>query len=204
MVAPPTVPVALKAGPYVLDGCVPADADAVAAALVDPAIALWNPGVIRPGTSARDRALLWIADRATWAADHASWVVRDLDGHVIGAVSVHHLDVAAVRRQPRAQVERQAAGIGVARVETDDGVLRAPDDRPHRHGPGSPVLGLGPGHVPVDRAEALGLRRRRGQLVEEAHQDRRSVKASMRTQASAQASFHSAKPRSKKECGAPS
>lgn len=94
MVAPPTVPVALKAGPYVLDGCVPADADAVAAALVDPAIALWNPGVIRPGTSARDRALLWIADRATWAADHASWVVRDLDGHVIGAVSVHHLDDA--------------------------------------------------------------------------------------------------------------
>lgn len=85
---------ALEAGAYVLDGCVPADADDVARALVDRDIALWNPGVIRPGTPARDRALLWIADRASWAADHASWVVRDLDGHVIGAVSVHHLDDA--------------------------------------------------------------------------------------------------------------
>lgn len=94
MVAPPTTPVALKAGPYVLDGCVPADADDVARALVDHDIALWNPGVIRPGTPARERALLWIADRAAWASDHASWVVRDLDGHVIGAVSVHHLDDA--------------------------------------------------------------------------------------------------------------
>lgn len=84
----------LRAGDYVLDGCVPADADAVARALLDPDVALWNPGVLRPGTSARDRALLWIADRAVWAADHASWVVRDRDGHVIGAVSVHHLDDA--------------------------------------------------------------------------------------------------------------
>lgn len=42
----------------------------------------------------RERALLWVADRAAWASDHASWVVRDLDGHVIGAVSVHHVDDA--------------------------------------------------------------------------------------------------------------
>ena len=43
-----------------------------------------------------------------------------------------------------------------------------------------------------------------GELREERHQDRRSVKASIRSQVSAQASFHSANARSKKECGAPS
>ena len=94
MTPPASAPVTLHAGPYVLDGPVPADADAIARALVDPDIALWNPGVVSPGTSAHDRALLWIADRAAWAPDHASWVVRDLDGHVIGAMSVHHVDEA--------------------------------------------------------------------------------------------------------------
>lgn len=84
----------LQVGPYLLDAPVPSDADAIARALDDPDIALWNPGVLRPGSSPRERALLWIADRAAWASDHASWVVRDLDGHVIGAMSVHHVDDA--------------------------------------------------------------------------------------------------------------
>jgi RimJ/RimL family protein N-acetyltransferase len=89
---PPTAPVTLQVGDYVLDAAVPGDADVVARALTDPDIALWNPGVQRPGTTAAERALVWIADRSAWAPDHASWVVRDRDDHVIGAVSVHHVD----------------------------------------------------------------------------------------------------------------
>jgi RimJ/RimL family protein N-acetyltransferase len=91
---PDVDPVAIPFGRYLLDLPVASDLDDVEAALSDPDIALWNPAAHRPGVVARDRARLWIGDRAAWADDHASWVVRDLDGHIVGAVSVHHLDHA--------------------------------------------------------------------------------------------------------------
>jgi RimJ/RimL family protein N-acetyltransferase len=88
-------PVALPFGRYLLDIPVAGDLDDVVAALADPDVALWNPAASRnPGVTTRERARLWISDRAAWGEDHASWVVRDHDGHVVGAVSVHHLDHA--------------------------------------------------------------------------------------------------------------
>jgi RimJ/RimL family protein N-acetyltransferase len=90
---PPLEPVPLSFGRYLLDAPLASDVDDVEAALLDPDIALWNPAASRhPGVSSRDRARLWISDRAAWGADHASWVVRDADGRVVGAVSLHHLD----------------------------------------------------------------------------------------------------------------
>ena len=85
-------PTPLTLGPYRLDVPTAADLDEVAAAFEDPEIALWNPGVKRPGSTTRDRAKLWIADRSVWGPDHASWVVRDLDGTLVGQVSLHQID----------------------------------------------------------------------------------------------------------------
>ncbi|MFN8168141.1 MAG: GNAT family protein [Candidatus Nanopelagicales bacterium] len=87
----PRSPVTVVVGPYLLDSPRVDDVDAVEAALRDPDIALWNPSA-RRGMSARERARLWVAERAAWDDDHASWVVRDLDGTVIGQVSLHQLD----------------------------------------------------------------------------------------------------------------
>jgi RimJ/RimL family protein N-acetyltransferase len=92
--APVVDPVTLPFGRYLLDIPVASDLDDVDAALADPDVALWNPAAHRPGIAARDRARLWISDRAAWGDDHASWVIRDHDGRVVGAVSVHHLDHA--------------------------------------------------------------------------------------------------------------
>lgn len=88
----PRSPVPLVVGPYLLDAARATDLDAVEAAFLDPGVAMWNPGPRRSGLSVRDRAKLWIADRATWTDEHASWVVRDLDGALIGQVSLHQID----------------------------------------------------------------------------------------------------------------
>ena len=88
----PREPVTLVVGPYLLDAARGTDVDAVEAAFLDPAIALWNPGARRPGFSGRDRAKLWIAERSAWTDEHASWVVRDLDGTLVGQVSLHQID----------------------------------------------------------------------------------------------------------------
>jgi RimJ/RimL family protein N-acetyltransferase len=86
--------VELRVGDYLLDAPRPDDVDVLVRALADPEIALWNPASSTPADSAQDRAERWIADRAAWAADHASWVVRDRDSHLLGAVSLHHIDPA--------------------------------------------------------------------------------------------------------------
>jgi RimJ/RimL family protein N-acetyltransferase len=82
----------LAFGSFLLDAATTDDVDAVSAAFADPDIALWNPGARRLGTSARERAELWVADRAGWAPDHCSWVVRDAAGQLVGQVSIHSLD----------------------------------------------------------------------------------------------------------------
>ena len=93
MTQPPLDVVVLRVGDYLLDAPRPGDVDDLVRALADPVIGLWNP----PSASAqvapaREQAETWIADRASWGADHASWVVRDRDGHLLGAVSLHHID----------------------------------------------------------------------------------------------------------------
>jgi len=88
---PPDV-VALRVGDYVMDAPTSDDADDLVRALADPDIAVWNPAASMSAASPRERALRWIEDRAAWAPDHASWVVRDRDGHLVGAVSLHHID----------------------------------------------------------------------------------------------------------------
>ena len=86
-------PVVLEVGSYLLDVATASDVDHVEAAFLDPEIALWNPGPRRPGLTVRERAKLWVADRAVWTDDHASWVIRDRDATVIGQVSLHQIDV---------------------------------------------------------------------------------------------------------------
>ena len=85
-------PVPLAFGDHLLDAATLSDVDAVAEAFANRNIALWNPGARRPGTTPRERATLWVADRMAWAPDHCSWVVRDADGALIGQVSLHSLD----------------------------------------------------------------------------------------------------------------
>jgi RimJ/RimL family protein N-acetyltransferase len=93
--APPTPePTALPLGPYLLDLARAGDVEAVEAAFADPDIALWNPGPRRTGLTPHERAKLWVADRAAWTDEHASWVVRDLDGALVGQVSLHQIDPA--------------------------------------------------------------------------------------------------------------
>jgi RimJ/RimL family protein N-acetyltransferase len=89
---PPPEPTAVPLGPYLLDLARAGDVEAVEAALADPDIALWNPGARRPGLTPRERARLWVADRAVWTDEHASWVVRDVDGTLVGQVSLHQID----------------------------------------------------------------------------------------------------------------
>lgn len=88
----PRDPVVLPLGPCLLDVPRVGDVEAIEAALADPDIALWNPGARRTGLTARERARLWVADRAAWTDEHASWVVRDADGTVVGQVSLHQID----------------------------------------------------------------------------------------------------------------
>lgn len=83
---------ALRFGRHVLDLPVDGDLPALEAALADPDVALWNPSARRQAVPAHERARLWLAERSTWDDDHASWVVRDVDGTLVGAVSVHHVD----------------------------------------------------------------------------------------------------------------
>ena len=84
--------VELSVGDYLLDAPRPDDADDLVRALADPSIAVWNPAASVPAATPRERADQWITDRAAWGPDHASWVVRDRDRHLIGAVSLHHID----------------------------------------------------------------------------------------------------------------
>jgi len=84
--------VELSVGDYLLDAPRPDDADDLVRALADPSIAVWNPAASVPAATPRERADQWITDRAAWGPDHASWVVRDRDHHLIGAVSLHHVD----------------------------------------------------------------------------------------------------------------
>ncbi len=92
MVEPPSLPVPLLVGTYLLDAAAPSDVDAVADAFEDPDIALWNPGARRPGTSDHERAQLWVAERSVWSSHHVSWVVRNPAGDLVGQVSVHQID----------------------------------------------------------------------------------------------------------------
>ena len=111
-------PVVLHVGPYRMDTPAASDTADLVAAFQDPDIALWNPaggGEI----SAEERAPLWIASRATWSSDHASWVVRDVDGSVIGQVSLHHLDLESGNGEIGYWIVARARGrgIGAAAVE---------------------------------------------------------------------------------------
>ena len=92
MVDSPVTPVPLSFGGYVLDVATPDDVDDVIAAFADPDIARWNPGARRPGSTERERASLWVADRLSWSPDHCSWVVRDPSGRLVGQVSIHSMD----------------------------------------------------------------------------------------------------------------
>ncbi len=113
-------PVALEVGRYRLDAPTLVDVDVVAAAFDDPDIAMWNPGARRPGVTATERARLWVADRSSWNAEHASWVLRDIDGTLIGQVSLHHISAESGTAEigywltPRGR----GRGLGVAAVAT--------------------------------------------------------------------------------------
>jgi RimJ/RimL family protein N-acetyltransferase len=117
---PSLTPVPLAFGSFLLDAATTDDVDAVTAAFADPDIALWNPGARRPGTTARERAELWVADRTGWAPDHCSWVVRDEERRLIGQVSIHSLDeeIGTGEIGYWLRPSGRGRGIGAAAVDT--------------------------------------------------------------------------------------
>lgn len=75
----------LCSGPVRLRPWRPADREAVAAAVRDPAIALWNASSAEPAQ--------WLAARADWSAgDHVSLAVDHSDV-LAGSVSLHQIDL---------------------------------------------------------------------------------------------------------------
>jgi RimJ/RimL family protein N-acetyltransferase len=120
VIKPPGTPVALAFGACLLDAATTDDVEAVAAAFVDPDIALWNPGARRPGATARERAELWVAERTHWAPDHCSWVVRALDRRLVGQVSIHSLDeeIGTGEIGYWLTASGRGRGIGAAAVDT--------------------------------------------------------------------------------------
>jgi RimJ/RimL family protein N-acetyltransferase len=157
MSGPPTTPVPLPFGRYLLDAVRTSDVDAVAAALVEPDVALWNPGASRPASSARERAEIWVGQRATWAADHASWAVRDVDGALVGQVSIHQIDTVL-----------RSAEIGYWLAPAGRGRGRGP--APHAPAPPPPVKVLGLVRIElfhaVDNGPSCRLATRCGYVLE--------------------------------------
>ncbi|HEU4421033.1 MAG TPA: GNAT family protein [Pilimelia sp.] len=99
-----------------------ADAPAVAAALADPAIALWNPS---SAAIDLDGALDWVARRADWSdGSHASFAItEDRGGPLLGSVSLHRInwqmqDAAIGYWTVRAARGRGIAGRAVDAVTT--------------------------------------------------------------------------------------
>ena len=119
MTQPPLAPVVLRVGDYLLDAPAPGDVGDLVLALADPDIALWNPSASRSSASPVERAAEWIAERGEWAPDHASWVVRDRDHHLIGAVSIHHVDdvMATAEMGYWMAPAGRGRGLGAAAVE---------------------------------------------------------------------------------------
>lgn len=59
------------------------------AAFADAEIGLWNPQTTDPAEIAA-----WAESRNDWSeGDHASWAVADESDRVVGAVSLHHVDL---------------------------------------------------------------------------------------------------------------
>jgi RimJ/RimL family protein N-acetyltransferase len=57
-------------------------------AFADPEMALWNPG---PTTESE--AVEWLRKRNDWTSgDHASWAISDADDHLLGGISMHHIE----------------------------------------------------------------------------------------------------------------
>ena len=115
----PTTPVVLPVGAWCLDVPRLEDAPAVAAALADPEIALWNPAARNLEGDLLDHARAWVESRAAWADDHASWVVRDPDGLMIGAVSLHHLDATMATGEIGYWLVSSARGRGIGAAAVD-------------------------------------------------------------------------------------
>jgi RimJ/RimL family protein N-acetyltransferase len=116
---PPWDVVELAVGDYVLDAPRPDDADDLIRALADPSIAVWNPAASTPAATPRERADEWIANRAAWGPDHASWVVRDRDHHLIGAVSLHHIDDVMATAEIGYWMAAQGRERGLGAAATD-------------------------------------------------------------------------------------
>lgn len=83
-------PFEIRTEGLVLRPWVASDADAVEAAVADPAIARWWPASLRT----RDDVAAWIARRADWSAgDHVSLAIDDLfTGEFVGSVSLFKID----------------------------------------------------------------------------------------------------------------
>jgi RimJ/RimL family protein N-acetyltransferase len=108
-------PVDLAAGPLLLRPWRPDDVHAVAAALQDAEIRLWNGGV----GSTIDAAEHFVARRADWSAgDHVSWAVV-LGTAVVGSVSLHSIDRVQNDAEIGYWTVPAARGRGAAAVAVD-------------------------------------------------------------------------------------
>jgi RimJ/RimL family protein N-acetyltransferase len=110
-------PVELTAGALRLRRWDAADADAVLAAMQDPVMRRWNAV---PATT-REEAVAFLHRRADWSAgDHASWAVVDAtDGALLGAMSLHSIDLAQAGASVGYWTVAAARGRGVASRAVD-------------------------------------------------------------------------------------
>jgi RimJ/RimL family protein N-acetyltransferase len=107
------LPVEISDGGLLMRPWQAADAPVVAAALADPAIALWNPSA---GGMDLDAAIDWVERRADWSdGGHASFAIVDgTGGPVLGSVSLHRINWQMQDAAIGYWTVRAARGRGIA------------------------------------------------------------------------------------------
>jgi RimJ/RimL family protein N-acetyltransferase len=82
--------VSWAAGDLVLRAYEVDDLPDLQAAFADPLVRAWNPGPAEGGSAVTE----WMSERNDWSTgSHASWALGGADGRLLGAVSLHKIDL---------------------------------------------------------------------------------------------------------------
>jgi RimJ/RimL family protein N-acetyltransferase len=83
--------VVLSAGPYILRPPADSEAEQALAMLLDPDVAQWNPA---PTVTNLEAARDWARRGRDWSrGDHATWSIVNVDGRLVGNVSLWRIDL---------------------------------------------------------------------------------------------------------------